>query len=826
MPATSSKFPAPVAQIFNLPYRRFAIGSAPECGRPSKFQRPADCKSAIQQNVILRYAALLFLFLALGLQNIFAQRPLGTDVSGHQPVINWQATKNPGVAFAWAKATESTTYTSPYFNSQVNNARAVGIYIGAYHFARPSANPNLTGANSADSEANYFWNVVSSYIKPTGPYLVPMLDWEDDHATNGTGLTVTQMSQWVNQWCNTVSNLAQANGVTLKPVIYTGVWFSQPSGGGLGYPGLNTSVTGWPNWISAYNGQNPQTGGPTSTYPWSTWNIWQYKDTNWSGGDSDVFKGTLAQFADLFIIGGVGLPQPNVVQRAADAGNNVSFNFNAAGTGIKFQWRFNGTNLPGVTTATLALANVQTNNSGLYSVVVTNAAGTLTVTSKPVSLLVYPPQATLFADNFDANTATNWIQNKSSADTAVNFNFDYSTAGIPSAPNSTNGSTSGVQLQANLSAGAVAAVSISPTNKIFSGDYRLRFDAWINVNGPLPGGGGSTEFLTAGLGTSGTRAEWTGNASADGHYFSANGDGGSSDTATVTADYNAYSSATVLAAGTGVYWAGTDTSARGNTNAYYTTVFSNTPAAPAAQLAGYPLQTGSVTNGTFGMAWHDVIVSRRGSTVDWVVDGARFATISNATFTASNVFVGFWDPFSSLSANNDMNFGLVDNVRVESPAVAPVFTLQPFAQTVKLGTNVTFAAAATGLPSPNFQWRFNGTNILGATNSTYALAFVAQTNAGNYSVIASNFMAAVTSTNAALSLTAPAAAQFTAINANSGAVQITFTGDAYWTYTIETSTNLTSWSTLTNLTSANGVFNFTAGSSASAQQFFRARAGP
>ena len=44
-----------------------------------------------------------------------------------------------------------------------------------------------------------------------------------------------------------------------------------------------------------------------------------------------------------------------------------------------------------------------------------------------------------------------------------------------------------------------------------SGDYRLHFDAWINVNGPLPAGGASsTEFLGAGIGTAGNRTEWNG----------------------------------------------------------------------------------------------------------------------------------------------------------------------------------------------------------------------------------------------------------------------------------------------------------------------------
>ena len=767
------------------------------------------------------------MFLALAPLEIFAQRPLGTDVSNYQPSINWTTVKNAGVTFAWAKATEGLTYTSPSFVGQMNGAKNAGIYIGAYHFARPSSHPNITGANSADSEANFFWSVVSNYVKGAGTYMVPMLDWEDTSATVAAGFTVTQMSQWVNQWCNTVSNLARANGVTIKPIVYTGVFYSQPNST---YPGLNTTVTGWPSWIASYpSNPNVQGGGPPSSYPWATWNIWQYADTNWSGGDSDVFNGTAPGLA-AFVVGGLNAPaiasQP-ILHRAVDAGSNISFTVNATGLApLKYQWYQNGTGVLNATNATLNFTNAQVTNSGFYTLAVTNSAGS--VTSAPVSLLVYPPQVTLFADNFDANTATNWIQNKSTSDTAVTFNFDYSTLGIPAAPNSLGGTTLGVQMKANLSLGVVAAVSLSPTNQNFSGDYRLRFDAWINVNGPFPGGGGgSTEFLTAGVGTSGTRTEWTGNVSADGFYFSANGDGGSSSTATNTADYNAYSGANILRAVNGIYWAGTDVTARDNGNLYYTTAFPAGAAAPSFQQTTYPQQSGSLSPGTLGLAWHDVIVSKRGGTVDWVVDGIRFATISNATFTASNVFVGFWDPFSSLSSNNVINFGLVDNVRVESPAVTPLFTLQPAAQTVKLGTNVIFTASASGLPPPNFQWRLNGTNLSGATNSSYALAFVAATNTGNYSVTASNFVGQAVSTNAAFALAAPAAAQFQDINANGGAVQITFTGDAYWTYTIEVSTDLTGWSVLTNLTSANGIFNFTAGSvTNSPQQFFRARVGP
>jgi hypothetical protein len=381
-----------------------------------------------------------------------------------------------------------------------------------------------------------------------------------------------------------------------------------------------------------------------------------------------------------------------------------------------------------------------------------------------------------------------------------------------------------VQLKANLTLGVCSALSISPANQSFSGDYRLHFDAWINVNGPFPGGGASsTEFLTAGIGTAGNVVEWTTNASADGFYFTADGDGGVSASSTTFGDYSGYKGKNWQTAASGIYAAGSPD----NASVYYTSIFSNNPVAPALQESDYAQQTGMLAKGTFGLAWHDVIVSRRGSTVDWVVDGVRLATISNAVFNASNICVGFWDPFASATDNTNLSFGLVDNLRVEQPAVLPLFTTNPIAQTVKLGTNVLFTARATGLPAPNYQWQFNGTNILGATNAAYALAFVATTNAGNYAVIATNLAGSVISSNALLAIVAPGAAQFQSISVTGAMAEISFTGDAYWTYTIESSTNLMTWNTLTNLVSTNGLFEFDMGPVTDIpQQFFRARVGP
>src|SRR5947207_657997 len=63
----------------------------------------------------------------------------------------------------------------------------------------------------------------------------------------------------------------------------------------------------------------------------------------------------------------------------------------------------------------------------------------------------------VFSDNFDADHTANWntnISTNNSTGSAANYFFDYGTVGIPSAPNSTGGTTRGLKLEANFVVGA------------------------------------------------------------------------------------------------------------------------------------------------------------------------------------------------------------------------------------------------------------------------------------------------------------------------------------------------------------------------------------
>lgn len=97
--------------------------------------------------------------------------------------------------------------------------------------------------------------------------------------------------------------------------------------------------------------------------------------------------------------------------------------------------------------------------------------------------------------------------------------------------------------------------------------------------------------------------------------------------------------------------------------------------------------------------------------------------------------------------------GLVGNLVLNwvQPA-KPVFTLQPQSQIALVRNNVTFTGAAVGAPSPDYQWRKNGTGIGGATSSSYTLNNVQTNDAANYTLIATNTSGSTTSVVAALTV--------------------------------------------------------------------------
>ena len=150
------------------------------------------------------------------------------------------------------------------------------------------------------------------------------------------------------------------------------------------------------------------------TYPWTSWQIWQYDDTNtsvsgWTGGDVDVYNGNLASFLQTFLIGGANAPviTTNPVNHVAAQGTNLTLSVAVTGsTPIAFRWQWNGTNISGATSSNYTIANVQLANAGVYTVLVSNSFASYV--SSPAYLWVVPTLTNAIGSILAPTNLFNW----------------------------------------------------------------------------------------------------------------------------------------------------------------------------------------------------------------------------------------------------------------------------------------------------------------------------------------------------------------------------------------------------------------------------------
>ncbi len=153
----------------------------------------------------------------------------------------------------------------------------------------------------------------------------------------------------------------------------------------------------------------------------------------------------------------------------------------------------------------------------------------------------------------------------------------------------------------------------------------------------------------------------------------------------------------------------------------------------------------------------------------------------------------------------------VDTVAISSAnyaccASAPSIILQPASQSVAAGTDAAFSVGVSGTYPLAYQWRLWGTNISGASASSYVRKNVQVVDLGNYDVVITNSAGSVSS--AVATLTFPASFTLQPINVSGGNIQLTWGAISGRVYQLQSSTNLTlnNWSnigpqiTATNLT--------------------------
>jgi len=196
------------------------------------------------------------------------------------------------------------------------------------------------------------------------------------------------------------------------------------------------------------------------------------------------------------------------------------------------------------------------------------------------------------------------------------------------------------------------------------------------------------------------------------------------------------------------------------TGTYYSTVATLTVAALPIVITTHPVdvtvQAGQPFSFTVaytgtqatGLQWQlqDLNISSSWLNIQGATNQTYSGTASNG-MNSDKYRCIITNPYGSVTSN-------AGTLTVTPAPTAPVFTTQPADQTVHANQSATFTAAASGTPTPTYQWRKNGTDISGATSSSYTWANAQLSNDGTkLTCVATNSVTSVTSNEVTLHVT-------------------------------------------------------------------------
>lgn len=453
------------------------------------------------------------------------------------------------------------------------------------------------------------------------------------------------------------------------------------------------------------NGTN-LVGGTTNSF--SITNIASGNAGNYDLVVSDFSGSVTSAVAALNVIGFPVAPeiisQPKSL--VVNPGSNATLTVGATGTApLQYQWIFNGVNVLGATNASFTRTNVQAATAGSYFVVVTNLGGGATSAVAVVTLG--------FADDFDSYVAASSVTNPMTTngykiffgsdsgpvDFKAVFGFDYSTitfpTNIPSAPRSMGGTTRGLFLSVNKDAsGFASAVNLYPLSILFSNNFALKFDMWLNWTNP----GSATEHALFGINHSGNVTNRVSQATSDGLFFAVDGDGNVAGTSATSRDFAVFRGA---GAGAIPFLMTTNNTVFGPTPLLGKNFDNNDPGFqslfPAKGVPGYTSPAGSP-----GLGWVSGEVRQENNLITCLLNGVAVAQYTNTYgYTNGTVLIGYNDVFASLGSTN--NFVIFDNISVAPIVFAPVKILSP----ALVGTNFSFSFASDAYESYTVQWTTN-----------------------------------------------------------------------------------------------------------------------
>ncbi len=515
--------------------------------------------------------------------------------------------------------------------------------------------------------------------------------------------------------------------------------------------------------------------------------------------------GTVVSDGAVLTVAPVITSQP--VGSTVNPGTPVTLGVGVTGSPSSYQWRRNGVAVPGATNSTYTMNPVTESHEGSYDVVVSNLAGTVTssvavlsvndpvvITAQPLGATVNPGELATFSVTATGTGPFSYQWRKGSVAIVGATGATYTVSSAVEADEGeysvlvTNIASSVVSAAAFLSVNDPVTITSQPSSVTLNPGGTASFSVaavgsgaltyqWRKGGVVIPGATGSTYTIAAV-----TESDEGGYSvvvtSVDGSTTSVTAVLSVNDPAGITVqpvnrtvNPGASASFSVLATGTGPVtyrWRKGPTDIPGATGSSYTiaaaaegdegiysVVVSN--ALGSVSSAGAVLSVNDpvvitaqpLSRGVLQGAGVSFAVAATGTgtlSYQWRLDGVNIAGSTSTTYSIGSVTPGHSGTYTCVVTN------VVGSVVSNGAALtaAPAITSQPVGALVLPGSPVSFSVTATGTGPLSYQWRKGGVDIAGATGPTHAIASVADSDVGSYSVVVTNAAGSVVSAAAVL----------------------------------------------------------------------------